>query len=122
MAEEKESEEMIFPITRDACPCGCKERLGQKIITRLIEKGILSKGLFPDGPMLQIPLVDSKRIQTLLTPTTKIPIITVYWDICKECGTMYCNKLSLDIKDVPVQVQQMPDQGGLGGGHKFSPS
>ncbi len=116
MAEEKE--EMVFPIVREACPCGCEERLGKMTIDRLIEKGFLSKGLYPDGPMFQIPLIDQRRITALVTPTVKVPIITVFWDVCKDCMTMYCTKFQLDIQDAPVQVQQQ----GPPAGQKFSTS
>ena len=112
MAEEKE--EMVFPIVQDDCPkCGCKERLGKMTIDRLIKKGLLSKGLYPDGLMWTIPMVDQKRITSLLTPTVKVPVLNIFFDICKECHTVYCTKYALDIQEMPVQLQQMPHhQGG----------
>jgi len=112
-------EEIKYPITQDDCPnCHSKERLGQRAIKELQEEGKLSKGLYPDGLMMQIPLIDSKRITALFSPTVKVPIIIVYWDVCKECRTMYCTKFDLQVQDVPVELKNMPKQGPP----KFSPS
>ncbi len=113
-------EEMEFPITRDDCPhCQCKERLGQETISGLIEQGKLSKGLYPEGLMMQVPLVDNKRITAIFSPTVKIPVIVIYWDICKECMTMYCNKFNLIMQEVPVKMQKMT---GDQPPQQFSPS
>ena len=103
------TEEIKYPITRDDCPnCHSKERLGQEAIKKLQEEGKLTKGLYPDGLMLQVPLVDNQRISTLLTPTVNVPVITIYWDVCKECHTMYCTKFDLVTQEIPVQIKKMP--------------
>lgn len=102
---------MNFPITRDDCPaCGSKERLGRNTIDRLIELKHLSKDMFPDGLMMTLPLIDQKRIMTLVTPTVKLPILNIYWDICKECLTMYCTKFELVMRDASVELRQQKGQ------------
>jgi hypothetical protein len=112
--DNEPKKEIVMPIVFDFCPvCGSKVRLGATLIQQLKDSGELHKDAFPDGLMLQVPLVDRAHPPTVLSLTgMKVKVITAYWDIC-ECGNMYCVKFNCI--DAPVQTQPMPPPGNGGG-------
>ncbi len=105
-------DEVKFPIVgAEKCPhCGSTERIGRQYIDGLIAKGHLMKGSYPKGFAFQVPMNG-----TLIAPLTikpEIPVVNVYWDICKGCQSLLVS--SVEITNVQVNMQQqMPPPGRM---------
>lgn len=113
MPESNEEPKQSYPILVEVCPvCGGKERRGAEAIQQLKDEGKLHKDSFPDGLMLQVPLLDPHP-PALLSQTFKVKVILAYWDVCK-CGTMYCTKFDV-VDTVGVAQPQPPKSPGPGG-------
>lgn len=109
-------EKLKFPLEgATACPqCGCEDRILEQVLTQLREEGKISKDAFPQGFALQIPLFDPKKAMRVISPTVKIPVVQILYDICAECHTMYC--VGVNVIEQPAQVQiQGPPQNMSGG-------
>lgn len=105
-------EKLKFPIEgATACPlCGCEERIGQEFIQELKKDGKLSSKAFPkEALMLQVPLMDLTHPP--LTTTLNVPVLQIYFDVCKECHHIYCTGVGL--VQQPVQIQQSMKQFGF---------
>lgn len=90
-----------------ACPvCGSSERVIGQIIADLKEEGKLSEEMFPKGPGLQINLFDPKKAALMVSPTVKIPLVTVFFDVCARCHSLYCT--GVDFVEAPAQVSMGP--------------
>ena len=98
-----------YPLTHDECPmCGEKDGLVKEAIDELKEQGKLKKELFPDGVVVQFPLVDATRPPVLLTASTvRIPIMEIFLEACK-CGNVYWSKFDMREQNIPVQMVQAP--------------
>ena len=110
----EEPKKIAFPVLFDHCPtCGCKDRLGEAAMQELRDNGMLPKEAFKDGMWWQMPMLDQAHPPTILAPTFTIKVATTFFDICAECGTVYCTKF--DMLNTQAQVQQQPPPKGNGG-------
>ena len=126
MAEENEKKEGLqFPIRgHDKCPhCGCEERIGQTKIAELKKEGVLEEHMFPKGPTWSMPLIDQTKpikISPLSITKPKIPILSVYWDVCAnpECVGVYVTGVEFLMHEIELPKAPM----NLGrGGQQFPP-
>jgi len=109
MSEEK----LNFPMQgHEKCPqCGGEARIGQTKIAELKKEGLLEENMFPKGPTWAIPLFDQSkpiRVNVLSITTPKIPILSVYWDVCAnpDCLTVYVTGVDFIMQE--VKLQQVP--------------
>ena len=80
-----------YPIKFDKCPnCGSTNRLIQGEVDKSIEDGDLK-------PETKIPILATRAL--LYNPdvaprvygfTKEVPVILAYFDVCSDCGTLYC--------------------------------
>jgi len=105
MLEEK----MTLPKTFDTCPiCNSNKRLGAGLIQELKDENKLHKDSFNSGLMHQVPMLDQAHPPAVIALQFKIKVLLIYWDVCGECGTMYCTKF--DCAEMPAQVQMQQPQ------------
>jgi len=80
----------------------------------LRSKGKIAAQSFPEGIVMQTPLLDPSRPPVVLSNTVKVPIVGIYLEVCAgpECGAIYCSKFEISEQEMPVQFQQMPRRQG----------
>lgn len=96
------------------CPaCQSEKRIGENLIQEQKQKRKLHKDSFPDGLVWQVPLFDETRPPTILATNFTVKIALIYWDVCADCGMIYCTKFST--VDAPAQLQrpQQPPRNNL---------
>jgi hypothetical protein len=111
MKEEKEK--LIPPVHKvfDKCPqCGSTERDVEMEFNYRRAMGIMHQDSFPNNSIAhQVSLQDTRHPSTpnLLTPgMIKVPVMTVSFDSCAKCGTMYRRKFQVEDQLVP-DIQQI---------------
>lgn len=97
--------------TFDVCPnCGSGKRIGEKVIKKFKESGILSEKA-AGNLVFPIPMADTEKLQQAalrsLTGMITMNSLNIWWDICEMCGTMYCIKVETVEQQVPVRIQQV---------------
>lgn len=105
MAKE---EELQFPIEFDKCPvCGSTRRLVALVTDEEIEKGNIKKETKGKIPFLsgRAAIFDPTALKLISIPS-HCPVLVGYFDICLECGTLYCTKIEKHIGH--VQVERKP--------------
>lgn len=106
----EEKTKMTLPKTFDTCPaCGNPTRLAETVIEQLKDERVLPKefgGVGQQGLVIQFPLIDQAHPPAILGPHIKIKVLHVYWDICSNCGTMYCTKFDCTDAMAQAQVQE----------------
>lgn len=117
----EEKPKMTLPVVFEKCPhCEGTKRLGISYFNQLRDEGLMHKDSFTAGLMHQIPLVDQAHPPAILAQMIKIKVLYIYWDVCADCGTMYCTKF--EAKDMPAQVQmQQAPQAQRRSGMGFPP-
>jgi hypothetical protein len=86
----------LLPKTFDQCPvCGSPNKLGLQYLQYLRETKQIHQDSFKGGLMHQIPMLDQAHPPTILGPRFKVKVLAVFWDVCAECGTMYCTKFDV---------------------------
>lgn len=108
------AEKLKFPIEgSDTCPCcGSEERILKRIIDQLKEEGRLTKEAYPMGVILQVQMLDPKKVMMLASPVIKVPVVLIAYDICAQCKTMYCT--GVNMVEMPAQMKMMPQQPPVG--------
>lgn len=114
---------MEFPKKFDACPaCGSKERIGDNLIKGMKEDGSAPKDAFQNQKAFavhQLPIIDPNHPpSTLLVGQATVKVAMVYWDVCGECGTIYCTEFDI----LKAQVQTQPKHGSVFGTPGAPPS
>ena len=97
------------------CPCcGAGERIGEELIKDLKAKGELGEG-YPEALLMPIPVMDKDRLQKRYSlgglgaiQGISATVLTIHWDVCAQCGNMYC--VDAEISEQPLQVQAQPAQ------------
>lgn len=99
------------PVTFDKCPgCESEERLFEKLVTQLKKDGLIKKEDLTEGVAHQVPLFDPNKPSPILLAGLQqtVRVLFIYFDVCAECGTMYCTKF--EVKEAKAMAQQMPGQ------------
>ena len=82
MAEEKQEHRPTLEITN--CPsCGSNKRLANEVL-----KGEILKGKLPE--LTQTFIFTHESIIAKPTGWLSAPMIITYFDVCMDCGTVYC--------------------------------
>lgn len=105
MAEE-EIKKMEFPIQgADKCPhCGSTDKKVGAYFDELERTNKVPQGSLAGGAKFQIPIV---QVLTGGLTVGRIPVISIYWEVCGKCFTFYVTKVDIDSQQVQVQGPQM---------------
>lgn len=104
---------MTLPVVFNKCPhCGGTKLLARDYLNQLRDEGAIHKDSFKGSLQHQIPLVDQAHPPTILAQVIKIKVLVVQFDVCADCGTMYC--VNFECKEAPAQMQPMPPQPAQG--------
>jgi hypothetical protein len=111
--EKKSGDEESGVKVYEQCPvCKSKKRLAASKIQSLKDKTALHRDSFKDGLMFQIPLMDPNRPPSIIAPVMKINVLYIFWDVCAECGNIYCTKFECVETPAQMEVQKQPLQRG----------
>lgn len=101
---EESQKEQLFPKTFDSCPnCNSKRRMADMIVQELIAKGA-NKALKAWVVMNQSKIADPTR--TTLTD----PVLITIFDVCYDCGTLYCIEAGVKVVVKGMGQGPMPGQ------------
>lgn len=101
-----EQDEIQFPVSFNSCPnCGSTRRLVGDLLAKEAEKGRVPPGT--KGCVLQ----QQTLIGDPATAMFGIPVVRTFFDVCADCGTVYCIEAHLG-KAVQSATPNIP-----GGGH-----
>jgi len=79
-----------FPISFTKCPaCGGESRLVEERVKKEIMMGRLPAGSRVPALISQSRLFDPND-RTLLLVRREVPILMGFYDVCADCGTVYC--------------------------------
>ncbi len=97
---------MEFPLLFDKCPlCGCKKRVLESVGGEEMKKGKVGKDMiFSTTQPIALALVDPRK--TVISALT----LTVFRDICVDCGHEYVVCIRHKVLPWPPQASQ---QGGM---------
>jgi len=106
MTEEKS---LNFPIQgRASCPnCGSEEQIARQYFSELESKGKIPKDSLTHGCQLRLPIM---QVLTgpIVSPKAEIPILTIDFDVCGVCFTIYAT--SITVINQAVQMKQVGPQ------------
>ena len=114
------TEELNYPIIFDKCPnCGGTRRIIEIETNREIEKGELKPGSKVPVLVTTSRIYDPTQIQKLFILSKEIPVLFGYYDVCADCGTLYCvamqkGKGVIGAQQPPPSTEQMPPFFGRG--------
>lgn len=78
---------MEYPIQFKVCPCcGSDKRIIESEVNQEKSKGSMKANIKIPCMFSQVALFEPS---TLIAPKT-FPMITCFFDVCAECGTLYC--------------------------------
>ena len=107
---------MEYPIKFDTCPnCGSQSRVIESETNEQISSGNVKVGSRFALLLTRTPIFDSLN-SAILAPR-KIPIITGYFDVCCQCGTLYCVEIQKSEGLIEPHINRKP--GDNGGGMPF---
>ncbi|MFH1484922.1 MAG: hypothetical protein ABIH46_02530 [Chloroflexota bacterium] len=107
MSSEDEHRVWTFP----KCPCcGSKQRMAENVGKQEQKKGRVGEDFHPVLHQETTLIFDPRR--TLIGPT-RVPALLAHYDVCLECGCLYC--IRVERGDAMVQPQ-MPGQPPVWGG------
>jgi len=79
--------ELEFPLVFDQCPnCGSERRIVEILLEKEREQGRINKDAKATVMIQNTAIVDPTRAGMALT----IPVLLTFYDICADCGTLYC--------------------------------
>ena len=101
-----------YPKTWDKCPvCGCTDTIANSVLQEEKDKGKIGKEAKAYISQTQSLIADMTK--AFLTA----PVITAYYDICVDCGIVYCVHVEV-VQASPQMTQLKPGQQGPGGIYK----
>ena len=84
-------EELKYPLTFTQCPnCGSKHCIVEIETNNEIEKGNLTPGMKIPILMTESHLIDKRQP---IKEARKFTALVGYYDICADCGTLYCRQI-----------------------------
>jgi hypothetical protein len=96
----------------DKCPsCGKTNRIAESISKEEIAKGNLDKEDLLPLLAVQVPIMNPNRKSKLVLTRTTVPIITAFFDICSDCGTLYA--IRVITQSAPMEIQPNPKSSPL---------
>ena len=98
--------EIKYPKTFTECPCCGAETAFAKVETdNEIEAGKMKKGSRTPFLALRAPIFDPNPTGVLIA-SRQIQMLTGFFDVCTECGTLYCVEMKKEVGIAQTQVQQ----------------
>jgi len=98
---------MDYPKKFDKCPvCGSTSRVVGDEVMSEIEKGNISSDVMLSALVTRTPLYDPKNV---ILGKKQVPGIVALYDICSDCGTLYCTEVQKHRLIVEVQSRQRPE-------------
>lgn len=102
---------MDYPKEFKSCPnCGSVERFSELVAQEEIAKGNLSKDT-KTAIMFYRTMIFNPNDQKVLLVRKQVPVLMGVFDVCTQCGTLYC--VCMD-KQVAVVEPQVRSHGGDG--------
>jgi len=99
-------EELKFPIDFDSCPnCGSTRRLAEEVMRKEKDKGKVGEDTKPFAFSGQSLMADPRK--TFLSA----PILLTFYDVCADCGTVYCVHAELGTATPQMKPRQGPNRG-----------
>ena len=99
-------EELKFPVDFTSCPnCGSTRRIAEEVMNREKEKGKIGQEAKTFAFMQQSLIADPRK------PFIAAPILLTMYDICADCGTVYCVHAELGTATPKMKPQQGPNKG-----------
>ena len=110
---------MEYPIKFDLCPnCGSQSKVIESETNDQISRGNVKVGSKFALLLTKTPIFDASNA-VILAPR-KIPIIMGYFDVCCQCGTLYCVELQKAEGLIEPNIKPKKfDLGGNGDGMPF---
>lgn len=107
--------EKEYPLKFEACPnCSSKSRVAEETAAEEVGSGHLKVGTRIAVIISRTAVFDPS--DTTIIAKREIPILTGFYDVCAECGTMYCVEMQ---KGMGVAEPQVKRPGGDGRGFPF---
>ena len=129
--ENKDPNFSIYPIRFNVCPnCGSPRRIIEEEVNVEIGAKHLAVGSRVPAMVSQSVLADPNNKSALIAKRP-VPVMIGYFDVCVECGTLYCVEMNKMTAMLDPQIRQGPGQpgqpgqpggDGAGGGGGFPPN
>jgi len=79
-----------YPVRFDKCPnCGSNQRIVEEKVSSEIAKGNLPPGTRIPALVSQAPIYNPQMV-TKLIASRPVNILVGFYDVCADCGTLYC--------------------------------
>lgn len=99
---------MEYPKVFDSCPnCGSTESFAAIETQEEIEKGNLAKDSKTPIMFSQTRIFNPKDNRVLLF-RKQFPLLLGFYDVCIQCGTIYCKEMHKTVGVMDVEVKQEP--------------
>jgi len=99
-------EEVKFPIDFDSCPnCGSTRKLAEEVMRKEKDKGKVGEEAKPFAFFGQSLMADPRR------PFISAPILLTFYDVCADCGTVYCVHAELGTATPQMKPGHGPNKG-----------
>ncbi len=104
---------MDYPIKFEICPlCGSESRILETETQLLISSGDLAVGTKIPAMISNTALFNPPS--THILARKEVPVLTGFYDVCADCGMVYCVEMHKGAALVEPQIQR-DNHGGLGG-------
>ena len=99
---------MDYPVMFNVCPCcSSPRRIIEEETHAEIIAGRLKAGARVPAMITQSALYDSKSTSALLV-RKQITVMVGFYDVCRDCGNLYCVEMQKQSTVVDPQIQKMP--------------
>lgn len=95
-----------FPLTFDQCPvCGSKRRVANEVIQEQKDAGTAKESTQAWLFNHQSIIMDQGR------PHIQVPVVLSLYDVCMDCGTVYCIRAEVKMVTPQAGKPKMPPGG-----------
>ena len=113
----KDEKELKFPLTFSVCPaCGSTRRAAEMVTEKEIKKGKIKKETKIPFMSGRAPIFDPTQVSRLVGLPLQCPLLVAYFDICYDCGTLYCVRVEKHTGAVEVEMPKGKPPVGFGRG------
>ena len=99
---------MEYPATFSKCPvCGSVDRFGELVTQEEIEKGNLPEDS-RTAIMLSRTMVFNPKDNRILLLRKEVPVLIGIFDVCCNCGCLYCISMEKGLGVIQPQVGPRP--------------